>query len=253
MNVLDGLNCHFWVVLVLSLSATISVADAHRRLEPLVIVKKPIPMIVNQVVDSERTAFTGQRQMTADSNSGSDSNDLSDNPLDSNDYTDEEPEWIPPPPPPPPPLALLPAEDFGQFHLQSPTELVPRRRPIRGHQRRDDFTLFLVILTIAGFFGLIISMFVPFVLLLQSQMGGYGSMGGLQPSIIPATLGGMPGTVLGPGTLMGGRRRRRRSMSQHLSIMKALHQAFYNLKATLKLSSSHLTMADLRNMAKNSR
>lgn len=83
--------------------------------------------------------------------------------------------WLPPPPPPPEHLfrrPLIPATTL--------TSLSSIRAPsfMTGRLFGDDFALFLVILTIAGFFGLMLAMFMPFTFLMQQQPyaigGGYG-------------------------------------------------------------------------------
>ena len=117
--------------------------------------------------------------------------------------------WIPPPPPPPDHLFHRPLIPAGTF-----TRLSSIRAPsfMSGRLFGDDFALFLVILTIAGFFGLMLAMFMPFTFLMQQQpyavasAGGYGYPG--YPTPVPTTSGiyGYP----------YGRRRRSLSLSRIL-------------------------------------
>jgi len=120
-------------------------------------------------------------------------------------YEDEMQEldgWIPPPPPPPEDIFHRPLLSASTF-----TRLASMRAPafLSGRLFGDDFALFLVILTVAGFFGLMLSMFMPFTFMMQQQQPysvssgypGYGQVGSMGTSGIY----GYP----------YGRRRRRRS------------------------------------------
>lgn len=138
-------------------------------------------------------------------------------------YEDELPnelsDWMPPPPPPPPEGVLRPLRGFPGG---SSTQLVQSTSGFgsglggsvfkRGNLNTgarlfgDDFALFLVILTIAGFFGLMLAMFMPFTFMLNQQQSPLGGINGL---------GGYPNAVFAgnPGALVGypyGKRRRRR-------------------------------------------
>uniref|UniRef100_T1KYT6 Uncharacterized protein n=1 Tax=Tetranychus urticae TaxID=32264 RepID=T1KYT6_TETUR len=170
------------------------------------------------------------------------------------------PDWMPPPPPPPPVsvppppsrptsssfLSSSPSSlQLGSFPGRTPAyplpthtslfHVLPRHGPFAhrplepgaSHQK-DEFTLFLVILTIAGFFGLIISMFMPFILLLQSQQQSLGSgLGGLQP-VYPLQPGLVQPAQLGTGAVVANGKRRRRKRNDNptvISIMASLHDA----------------------------
>lgn len=106
-------------------------------------------------------------------------------------YEDEIPgelsDWMPPPPPPPEHLFMRrPGSLSSSMSYQKLSSIV---RPSSGTSARlfgDDFALFLVILTIAGFFGLMLAMFMPFTFLMQQQpLGGFA--------------GGYPGAAAGLG------------------------------------------------------
>uniref|UniRef100_T1JUE0 Uncharacterized protein n=1 Tax=Tetranychus urticae TaxID=32264 RepID=T1JUE0_TETUR len=165
------------------------------------------------------------------------------NPSASNDYEYRDPslpDWLPPPPPPPPKtFSLLPftsapqpleSSPYPSPTSLSPFNILPRRRPFDqrpldpGLDQQDELTLFLVILTIAGFFGLIISMFLPFSLLLKSHQQSLGSpIGGFQPSY-PY----QPGFIQTPqftSSIVAGRRRRKRDESWTINTVVRLHNA----------------------------
>lgn len=85
--------------------------------------------------------------------------------------------WIPPPPPPPETLFRRPSFHSSHHHLPSSTfTRLASMRPHFSSARLfgDDFALFLVILTIAGFFGLMLAMFMPFTFLMNQQPVGIG-------------------------------------------------------------------------------
>lgn len=127
-------------------------------------------------------------------------------------YEDELPaeigEWIPPPPPPPEHLFRRPS-----YTPSATASTFQRLTGITRHPGSsarlfgDDFALFLVILTIAGFFGLMLAMFMPFTFLLQQQ---------------PVSVGPYPGAQLGApygqyGYPYGRRRRRRHTSAQPIA------------------------------------
>ncbi|KAI1307218.1 hypothetical protein HDE_00827 [Halotydeus destructor] len=98
-------------------------------------------------------------------------------------YEDEVPselsDWIPPPPPPPPEALFRPARQWPLRGSSSNSQwgTVFNRGQLQTQNGRifgEDFALFLVILTIAGFFGLMLAMFMPFTFLLQQPYGGLG-------------------------------------------------------------------------------
>lgn len=127
-------------------------------------------------------------------------------------------DWMPPPPPPPPELTFR-RRPFSSLSSSS-SALSSLFQP--GTSTRlfgDDFALFLVILTIAGFFGLMLAMFMPFTFLMQQQL----PVGGYPVGIGGAGLGGYPGAGIQSG--YGGyppygrrRRRRKRSTVEEQSI-----------------------------------
>lgn len=113
-------------------------------------------------------------------------------------------EWIPPPPPPPEYLYRKPSTYSAPASVPASTfqRLTGITRYPHSSSARlfgDDFALFLVILTIAGFFGLMLAMFMPFTFLLQQQP--------LSVSPYPT---GQYGSAYGQYGYPYGRRRRRR-------------------------------------------
>lgn len=118
--------------------------------------------------------------------------------------------WIPPPPPPPDTLFRRPSYSSPHHHLSSSSfTRLASMRPHFSSSRLfgDDFALFLVILTIAGFFGLMLAMFMPFTFLMNQQPVGIG-------------VGQYPyGQVTGASGVYGyppyGRRRRSLGHEQH--------------------------------------
>lgn len=116
-------------------------------------------------------------------------------------------EWIPPPPPPPPEyLYHRKPSTYSSAPASVPASTFQRltgitRYPHSSSARLfgDDFALFLVILTIAGFFGLMLAMFMPFTFLLQQQ-----------PLSVSPYPNGQYGAAYGQYGYPYGRRRRRR-------------------------------------------
>jgi hypothetical protein len=119
--------------------------------------------------------------------------------------------WIPPPPPPPETLFRRPSYHSPHHHITSPT--LTRLASIRPHLTSarlfgDDFALFLVILTIAGFFGLLLAMFMPFTFLMNQQPVGVGIAPYPPYGQVTATPSSVYGYPYG---------RRKRSVSHHHS------------------------------------
>lgn len=180
---MNRFNCinYQYVVLILFTSYRHSRGD---ELEPMPMAKKPIPLIINKSQNSEQAttdqAITDQRQMTEGTTVASNDEDYE------TDQENEQPlqlNWLPPPPPPPS-MALTSAESFESMLQHENAHLIGGQRlhGLSHRHHKEEFTLFLVILTIAGFFGLIISMFMPFTLLLsQGNNMGFGGINGLQP------------------------------------------------------------------------
>ena len=103
--------------------------------------------------------------------------------------------WIPPPPPPPETLFRRPSHHSPHHHLPSPTltRLASMRPHLSSHRLfGDDFALFLVILTIAGFFGLMLAMFMPFTFLMNQQPVGIAPYPYGQVSSAPSSVYGYP-------------------------------------------------------------
>lgn len=118
-------------------------------------------------------------------------------------YEDELPAdlegWIPPPPPPPETLFRRPS--YHSPHHHQPSSTFTRLASMRPHLSAnrlfgDDFALFLVILTIAGFFGLMLAMFMPFTFLMNQQPVGIGGISpypyGQVSSVTPSSVYGYP-------------------------------------------------------------
>uniref|UniRef100_T1K2F8 Uncharacterized protein n=1 Tax=Tetranychus urticae TaxID=32264 RepID=T1K2F8_TETUR len=114
--------------------------------------------------------------------------------------------YSPPPPPPPPPH---PGHHFPPFDFPDLTS--SSSSSTKSHI--EEIALFIVVLTIAGLFGLLIAMFIPFILLLQGNRGSVLTTN----SIVPATTTG--GNMQG---LVG--KRRRRHLMQSLKILKTIHE-----------------------------
>lgn len=147
-------------------------------------------------------------------------------------------DWMPPPPPPPPELS------FRRRPFSSPSFFAPSSSSSAlsslfqpGASTRlfgDDFALFLVILTIAGFFGLMLAMFMPFTFLMQQQLpvGGYpvgigggglgiGGIGGYPGAGVQSGYGGYPPY---------GRRRRKRTISKKSKENSSLVNDYHDLE-----------------------
>lgn len=105
-------------------------------------------------------------------------------------------DWMPPPPPPPPELTFR-RRPFSFSGLSSSSSALSSLFQPGTSTRLfgDDFALFLVILTIAGFFGLMLAMFMPFTFLMQQQL----PVGGYPVGIGGAGLGGYPGAGIQSG------------------------------------------------------
>lgn len=139
-------------------------------------------------------------------------------------YEDELPgelgEWIPPPPPPPEHLlshrpSYSPAVPASTFQRLTG---IARHPGSSARLFGDDFALFLVILTIAGFFGLMLAMFMPFTFLLQQQ-----------PLSVTPYPTGQYGSYGQYGYPYGRRRRRRRDISQSIAWSRASEMGLADL------------------------
>lgn len=161
------------------------------RLKPR---RRPPPIIERDAAENNRA--TGSSQLAEEPLNG-----MGEIVYEDEQMQGELSDWIPPPPPPPP-------QGMIQRIVSRPTTTTASYNRVfsRGTSARlfgDDFALFLVILTIAGFFGLMLAMFMPFTFLLQQPYAFGSPLAGY-----PAALTGYPG-VYPPY----GRRRRRHVFS----------------------------------------
>jgi hypothetical protein len=207
-------------------------------------IKNAVVQALTQIDPHEAEAAS--HKPSRDSHEGDHHSDHSDIVYEDEPYHELE-GWIPPPPPPPEHLfhrPLVPAPTFTRLSsIRAPSFMSSR---LFG----DDFALFLVILTIAGFFGLMLAMFMPFTFLMQQQpygiSGGYGGY----PSYgqVPASSGiyGYPPY---------GRRRRRslnyldsRSFESTDGLLLRLSQALdkYHLSKKIIRTTSHNPIKPLK-------
>lgn len=112
----------------------------------------------------------------------------------------------PPPPPHSPP-------SLPSFPIHHPPFDLPDLPSSSSKSHIEEIALFIVVLTIAGLFGLLIAMFIPFILLLQTNKAT------LIPtnSIVPSNQG--TGSSQG---LIG--KRKKRNLIESLQILKSIHE-----------------------------
>lgn len=161
-------------------------------------------------------------------------------------YEDELPgeigEWIPPPPPPPEHLFRRPSSYAPPVAASTFSRLTGISRHPGSSARLfgDDFALFLVILTIAGFFGLMLAMFMPFTFLLQQQ-----------PISVAPYPTGQYGSAYGQYGYPYGRRRRRRrnapstpiawSMASQMGLADLMISSFFRALSQYEELNNKLT------------